>query len=298
MTVISSNEYRKITAQDNYVRMHNSLFLAMPFEQSGLLGYLLTKPDGWAFSCERIARETGAGLHTVRRIRKALADLGYVRTINVRSDDGKLRRTTWVRDSLTTPWPDEPQTGEPADGTEVVSTECGAHQTRQKPSAGNTALGKPRAVSKKEIPSKTEKSKKENTCASVRNLTETDDEQLALVAPPTRTGDGFDEWWKLYPRKIDRKKAHTAYTRAVRAGITPERMVAALEAWVAYWTQSGAIVGGKATQFVKHPTTWLNGECWGEQPEPAVAATRLDAVAAERAKHVHSNVGQYAGDPF
>lgn len=268
MTVISSNEYRKITAQDNYVRMRNELFVELTFEQSGLLGYLLTKPDGWSFSCERIARETGAGLHTVRRIRKALADLGYVRTINVRSGDGKLRRTTWVRDHLTTPWPDELQTGESADETDMVSTGSDAHQTRQKPSAGNAALGKPRAVSKKEIFSKTEKSKKENTCASVSISAGTDDEQLALVAPPTRTGDGFDEWWKLYPRKIDRKKAHTAYTRAVRAGITPERMATALAAWVAYWTQSGAIVGGKATQFVKHPTTWLNGECWANNQNP------------------------------
>ena len=294
MTVISSNEYRKITAQDNYVRMRNELFVELTFEQSGLLGYLLTKPDGWSFSCERIARETGAGLHTVRRIRKALADLGYVRTVDTRGPDGRLRRGTWVRDSLDTPWPDEYESEDLVDD----SPDFARDGARRNPSAGFPAVGEPRAVSKTDLSSKTKKSKKENTCASASISPETDDEQLALVAPPTRPGDGFDEWWKLYPRKIDRKKASAAYTRAIRAGITPERMVTALEAWVAYWTQSGAIVGGKATQFVKHPTTWLNGECWGEQPEPAVTATRLDAVAAERAKHVHSNVDQYAGDPF
>ena len=76
------------------------------------------------------------------------------------------------------------------------------------------------------------------------------------------TDDCFDEFWKLYPKKTDRKKAKDKFVRILKSktGVFDEVM-SGLERYLAY---DPAVLKG----FVKNATTWLNGECWhNEYPE-------------------------------
>lgn len=80
----------------------------------------------------------------------------------------------------------------------------------------------------------------------------------------------FDEFWALYPRKVNKAKARTAFARALkRADLSV--ILAALREQSKGWTDP---------QFVPHPTTWLNGDRWADEAPAvngyAVMPTRLE----------------------
>jgi len=68
--------------------------------------------------------------------------------------------------------------------------------------------------------------------------------------------DNFTEFWEVYPRKIDKKKAKAAYATAIKDS-DPNEIFLGASCYFAY------CVGNKTEQqHIKHPTTWLNGNCW------------------------------------
>lgn len=72
---------------------------------------------------------------------------------------------------------------------------------------------------------------------------------------------GFDEFWKEYPRKVQKKKALAAWEKVMRSEkITTSQIMHSLAAWKLsdQWTKDGG-------QFIPHPTTWLNGERWEDE---------------------------------
>lgn len=114
-------------------------------------------------------------------------------------------------------------------------------------------------------PSDTEtKAEKDNTCA---------DAPSAGSAP-----EGFAEFWELYPRKSDRKRATSAWKQI------PLKEHAAIMANVAgrmrsdeSWTKDGG-------KFIPHPTTYLNGRRWEDEFQ-----SKIEMAPAKDAKPVRPN---------
>lgn len=77
--------------------------------------------------------------------------------------------------------------------------------------------------------------------------------------PNTREerGTGFEEFWKVYPRKEGKQKARQAFEKVT---VPLETLLQALEQQKqsAQWTKDGG-------QFIPHPATWLNGRRWEDQ---------------------------------
>lgn len=70
----------------------------------------------------------------------------------------------------------------------------------------------------------------------------------------------FETLWKMYPRKIGKPKALKAYQRAAKKGVTFETVKAGLEAYCRH------IEANKTeTAYIKHGSTWFNGECWNDE---------------------------------
>lgn len=77
------------------------------------------------------------------------------------------------------------------------------------------------------------------------------------------TGDSdpfFDRFWKTYPRRTARKAAYRAWQSALKS-TTATQIIAGAERYA----QERA---GEDPTYTKHPTTWLNGGCWGDEPAP------------------------------
>lgn len=67
----------------------------------------------------------------------------------------------------------------------------------------------------------------------------------------------FDEFWKLYPRKIKKKAARKSFERLKPDNELFDKIMFGLERYNLLWE-------GKQTEleFIPHASTWLNNERW------------------------------------
>ena len=86
----------------------------------------------------------------------------------------------------------------------------------------------------------------------------------------------FDDFWRVYPRKIGKGAARKAYDRAVKKLPAHEIQFAA-EAYA-------RLVAGKDPKYIPHPTTWLNQERWADEPDP-VSRKQATIEILERMGH-------------
>jgi uncharacterized protein YdaU (DUF1376 family) len=79
---------------------------------------------------------------------------------------------------------------------------------------------------------------------------------FAPRAVALREPAGFNEFWKIYPRKTSKGAARTAWERAVRK-VTAGEIIGALRDRLAHFPDEA--------RFVPHPATWLNQERWTDE---------------------------------
>jgi hypothetical protein len=70
--------------------------------------------------------------------------------------------------------------------------------------------------------------------------------------------DGFNQFWQLYPRKVGKDGAHTAFKRAIKK-TSLETILAGLHLY--------NLTRPKETHYIAHPTTWLNQGRWADEQE-------------------------------
>lgn len=88
--------------------------------------------------------------------------------------------------------------------------------------------------------------------------------------------EGFDEFWKAYPRKVGKPNALTMWKRK-KPDLTT--VLAGLKRWKAsdQWTKNDG-------QFIPHPTTWLNREGWNDAIAGEKVAPSADEMRAAQAR--------------
>ncbi|UKH48332.1 RepA-like replication initiator [Arthrobacter phage Lilmac1015] len=74
-----------------------------------------------------------------------------------------------------------------------------------------------------------------------------------------RDYDAFDEFWAAYPRKDDKKKARTAYAKALREA-SPSEILAGARRYAEDPNRDPA--------YTKYAGTWLNAGAWANGPLP------------------------------
>ena len=80
---------------------------------------------------------------------------------------------------------------------------------------------------------------------------------------PPPSFDGYEDtrfqmFWDRYPHKVSKKKAVTAFEKALKR-TSFDALMAGLNR---YLTEDRRALDG----YVKDPTTWLNGDCWDDEP--------------------------------
>lgn len=76
------------------------------------------------------------------------------------------------------------------------------------------------------------------------------------ASAPNSSDPLFDEFWTTYPRKTDKGNARKAWDKAVKKTAARTIILAA-----------AALAASKPDlKFTAHPSTWLNGERWDDQP--------------------------------
>ncbi len=116
---------------------------------------------------------------------------------------------------------------------------------------------------------------------------------LELTRPEFLDRSGFAAWWKLYPRKVGKRKAEAKYRGIIRQQeATATQLATGLAASVAYWDAAG-----KETEHIPHPTTWLEGGRWADDYTTRKRASTYDIVKARARNGVdHGDSGTGALD--
>lgn len=70
----------------------------------------------------------------------------------------------------------------------------------------------------------------------------------------------FEILWKLYPRKLGKPKALKAYQKARKNGVTFEQVERGIKAYCKQIEKQKTEI-----EYVKHGSTWFNGECWNDE---------------------------------
>ena len=87
--------------------------------------------------------------------------------------------------------------------------------------------------------------------------------------------DRFDEFWSVYPRRVDKADARKAWPKAVKAA-TADVLIAAAKRYAQQ-------MNGAEARFVKHPSSWLNKGSWENEPEQAaIGAPTTPSEAFDR----------------
>jgi Helix-turn-helix domain len=91
-------------------------------------------------------------------------------------------------------------------------------------------------------------------------------------AKPKASDATFEGWWKQYPRRVAKGAAEKAYSRIVGSG---EASVAELMAGALRYAAERT---GQDPQFTKHPSTWLAGACWADEPQAPAQPRKVTPV--------------------
>ena len=70
--------------------------------------------------------------------------------------------------------------------------------------------------------------------------------------------DDFEEFWRIYPRHEDKKKAFKVWQTALKNGATADEIIAGAARYAKYRA-------GEPERFTKYPATWLNQGLWVEK---------------------------------
>jgi hypothetical protein len=100
-----------------------------------------------------------------------------------------------------------------------------------------------------------------------------------------RAPERFDDFWKVYPRKVGKIHAEKAYAKALAGGATPDQLIAG----ASFYAMEKKLT---EPQFVKHPATWLNGGCWQDEPDPAYTPPAIGAPSIATRSNAHRPVAE------
>ncbi|TWA71891.1 uncharacterized protein YdaU (DUF1376 family) [Azospirillum baldaniorum] len=89
-----------------------------------------------------------------------------------------------------------------------------------------------------------------------------DDDSRSIPEPQSQDPNAsFGEWWQHVPHKVSKGHAEKAYRSAVKGGATPADLLTGIQRYARQ-------VAGNDPRYIKHPSTWLNGKCWLDEPPP------------------------------
>jgi hypothetical protein len=98
-----------------------------------------------------------------------------------------------------------------------------------------------------------------NNTKSIKNPSANGEGDVAL-------DEGFEQFWKLYPKKKSRKEALKAWTKLKPDAELHRTLITALGSHCVSedWTKDGG-------RYIPNASTWLNGERWTDVLRPAIA---------------------------
>ena len=236
----------RIKKTNNYTVMSNYHFKEkdMSLKAKGLLSLMLSLPEDWDYSIDGLAKLSKDGKDSVMSALAELEKFNYLIRTQTKDEDGKFAGYDY--DVYEEPYTEKPFTENP--NTEKPNTE------------------NPQQLNTKPL----------NTESDI-NIT---NKKLNINV---QTEQEFEEVWKIYPRKEDKKKAFLAYKTA-RKKASFDEIKKGVE------TYSNHIKARNTDKcYIKLGATYFNGECWANNYEQVAPKEELI-----KGKYTRAQVEEFA----
>lgn len=94
---------------------------------------------------------------------------------------------------------------------------------------------------------------------------------LAQLALSVNAGSRFEEFWKVWPKRVGKRAALKSYERALKRA-THEQILQGAQEMAALWM----LMSEEDRKYVPYPERWLNSDRWADEREemPAVTTAR------------------------
>ena len=229
----------RIQKTNNYTVMSNYHFREkdMSLKAKGLLSLMLSLPEEWDYSVDGLVKLSKDGKDSVISAITELEQFGYLVRSQAKGQDGKFAGYDY--DVYEQPYTEKPFTENPS---------------TVKPMTEN-----PQQLNTKPL----------NTESDI-NIT---NKKLNINV---QIEQEFEEVWKLYPRKEDKKKAFLAYKTA-RKKASFDEIKKGVE------TYSNHIKARNTDKcYIKLGATYFNGECWANNYEQVVPKEETEEEKIQR----------------
>lgn len=198
--------------------------------------YLLSRPDGWMVRNQEVMDSVGIkNMRAMAKCWNELVSSGWIRREKAPpKTDGA---GTYSYEILETP----------SKNDEVIKT-----------SSQNDEMSVQNALfainGEKCMLNNTEYLNKEKEIKKKKKNPEKNENLSQIFSSSPETAYPFEDFWRDYGRKIDRRKCESLYRK-----ISEKDRILIKERLPAYVAATPDI------QFRKHPSTWLNGACWNDE---------------------------------
>ena len=123
----------------------------------------------------------------------------------------------------------------------------------------------------------------------VTHITRTTELEPLKQEPLNDISHNFDQFWKLYPRKVGKGKARQAFEKALEK-TDIDIILAGVEAYVYH-------EGYNDMEFIAHPTSWLNGERWDDEYDTPLRKDTPGPGKREWVREMHMMGEHWACEP-
>ncbi|MEB7507149.1 replication protein [Staphylococcus xylosus] len=180
--------FRVFKESGSFVTVHKDFIHDdnLSWKAKGILLYLLSRPDDWQVYETEIVKHSSDGLSGLKSGIKELEQVGYIQRNRKRDDKGRLKEYEY----LVYEQPNH-----------IRFSNVG------KTNVGNSYIGKTYVGE-----SHTTNNNRTNNDLTNNNNTNNDSNNSATDV----TRERFEEWWKLYDKKLDKKKAFSLFKSALK----------------------------------------------------------------------------------
>jgi hypothetical protein len=219
----------------------------LSWRAKGVLCYLMSRPDNWKVNKTDIKNRATEGRDALQSVLGELRKFGYLHIYRNTTSQGQIEGWVWEYD-------DEP-----------FILDVLENQTTEKPQEFDQIQAIPRTTDfpYDGNPVRRESSTYNNTVINNTdfNNKNKDKELKTNMSNSPKVEQEFEELWKVYPRKIGKKKAFDSFKKARKVKKVPyETIQNGLYRYLRYIEQQDM-----DEQFIQHGSTFFNQEKWQDE---------------------------------
>ena len=237
--------FRVFKESGSFVTVHKDFIHDdnLSWKAKGILLYLLSRPDDWQVYETEIVKHSSDGLSGLKSGIKELEQVGYIQRNRKRDDKGRLKEYEY----LVYEQPNH-----------IRFSNVG------KTNVGNSYIGKTYV-------GESHATNNNSTNNDLTNNNNTNNDGNTSATDVTR--ERFEEWWKLYDKKLDKKKAFSLFKSALKEH-SYEIIMNGTREYLKTITNK---------QYQKYPKTFLSQESYLNDFTEETQSTGQDQL--ERMKH-------------